>query len=74
MGDFDFSLDEKSRDYCNLILDYMVQNMSLTREAALIRMNALWRGLSFIGTGDLIYHEDIDYWAKIIAETTENRK
>ncbi len=66
MREFTFKTDEQSRDYCELILQEMVQLFGISEEEALVRMNRTWRGLEFLGDNDLIYHEDEEYWANNI--------
>lgn len=68
MDTFTFKTDEKSADYCSLILDCIVKTKGVTREAALKKMNALWNGHVIWGDRDLIYHEDVEYWAEVIVE------
>jgi len=44
----------------------MVRSLGLSPEEALQKMNALWKGLSFLGEDELIYHQDVDYWGEAI--------
>jgi len=48
----------------------MVSEMGIaglfSQDAAAQKMNELWKGLSFLGDDDLIYHQDVDYWADVI--------
>lgn len=64
MSQFAFTTDAKSEDYCTLILGHMIEKLKIPRDEALAKMNATWKGLSIIGEDDLIYHQDVDYWAE----------
>ena len=66
MSKFTFTTDDKSLEYCNLILEHMIHEMGATPEKALLKMNSLWEGLAFRGEDDLLYHQDVDYWAEVI--------
>lgn len=66
MNLYAFTTDDKSREYCDLIMDHMVANLGVTAEEALAKMNALWKGQSMTGEDDLLYHQDVDYWAEFI--------
>jgi hypothetical protein len=66
MSGYDFTTDEASRQYCDLIMEHMVGTLGVPADEALQKMNRLWKGLSFLGEDDLIYHQDVDYWAEMM--------
>ncbi len=44
----------------------MTELFGISNDEAVGRINARWKGLSFTGDKDLIYHEDPDFWARDI--------
>ena len=66
MLQFEFETDDKSRTFIEDIVKEMMDLFSITRDEAVGRMNRLWRGQSFGGPEEVIFHEDEEYWAKTI--------
>ena len=65
MSRFKFTTDEKSEEFCMLIVGKMVGLFGITEEEAIGRINRDWEGKEIVGM-DIIYHEDEEYWAKSI--------
>lgn len=65
-NDFIFSADDAARGYCVEILQEMVKIFNISEEEALERINDYWKGQTFAGKLDWIYHEMPEYWAKTI--------
>jgi hypothetical protein len=63
---FEFSTDAQSAEYCTKIAHRMMELFSIPKEEAIGRMNRDWKGHRIVGPHDLIYHEDVDEWAKTI--------
>lgn len=66
MTGFEFKTDDQSEKFCCDVIEEMVVLFSISKQEALGRMNRLWKGLEFLGSEDLIYHEDETYWAMTI--------
>lgn len=63
---FEFITDAQAAEFCSRIASRMVSVFGITLDEAIGRMNRDWKGLNLIGSNDVIYHEDEDYWAKTI--------
>lgn len=63
---FEFETDIQSLQFCEAIVAQMVVLFGITTNEAIARINRDWHGLKFVGSEDMIYHEDEDYWAKTI--------
>ena len=46
MSQFDFTTDAKSIEYCNIILDHIVNEIAVPRDEAVQKMNALWKDMA----------------------------
>ncbi len=57
MSVFDFITDIDSEEYCLEVAERLVSLFSLTWDEAVGRINRHWRGMSFLGQDDFIYHE-----------------
>ena len=66
MNTFIFETDGQSAEFCEEIAWQMVGLFGITNEEAIGRINRDWCGLKFVGSDDVIYHEDEIYWAKTI--------
>ncbi|BCU78294.1 hypothetical protein [Luteolibacter sp. LG18] len=64
--DYTFETDEMSKAFCDRIAEQMVALFGIDAEEAVGRMNRLWKGQSFVGPDDLIYHEDEVFWANLV--------
>lgn len=63
---FDFTTDAKSRAFCKTIATEMVGLFGIPLDEAVGRINRHWKGQSFVGEDEMIYHETEDFWAKEI--------
>lgn len=66
MSMFEFRTDNESETYCLDIVREMNRLFAISENEAIGRMNRAWKGIEFIGSDDLIYHEDEKYWANTI--------
>lgn len=66
MNHYDFITDPESQAFCDLIASRMVQQFGITTAEAVGRINRQWRGMSFLGAEELIYHEAPDFWVNTI--------
>ena len=63
---FEFETDEQSEGFVASIANRMVSLFGISIDEAVGRINRDWKGLKIIGSNEVIYHEDEDYWAKTI--------
>ena len=65
-SDYEFITDSLSEAYMDKIADDMVRLFGISPAEAVGRINRHWRGRTFTGKLDLIYHETSDNWANSI--------
>jgi hypothetical protein len=65
-SDYEFTTDSRSEAYMDKIAADMVRLFGISRAEAVGRINRRWRGRTFTGERDLIYHELPDNWANDI--------
>lgn len=63
MKSFEFTTDQEAFEFCMEIANVMVRDFAITTDEAIARMNRLWRGLSFGGPEELLFHELPETWA-----------
>ncbi|MEO8068888.1 MAG: hypothetical protein ABI599_14420 [Flavobacteriales bacterium] len=71
--EYQFTTDEESRAFCDEVVEIMKQTFGIADEEAVGRMNRLWKGGSFLGPEDMLYHEEPDYWAHNIYYGADSR-
>ncbi len=67
MATFPFKTDADSQQFCESIASEMTRLFGIAEEEALLRICRFWAHLpEFVGSDDIIYHEDESYWANTI--------
>lgn len=61
--DFEFNLDEKGQEFCNEIVNVMVDQFQITEEEAVGRINKQWSNTEIMGECCMAYHESPEFWA-----------
>ncbi len=65
MTKFDFQTDSEGKAFCESIVQEMLRKFGISKDEAVGRMNAAWRGLT-IDKDDITFHEDEEYWANTL--------
>jgi len=63
---FEFETDAQARAFCEAIAREMVRLFTIPLDEAVGRLNCHWKGQSFSGEKEVIYHETEEFWAKEI--------
>jgi hypothetical protein len=66
MTGFTFAVDTQSREFLESIIERMLLLFGIDRQEAIGRINRIWARMDFLGSDDIRYHEDDDYWARTI--------
>lgn len=60
---YTFTTDYKSKEFFDKVAELMIVLFEISHDEAVGRMNRLWNDQVFTGPDNLIYHEDVDFWA-----------
>ncbi|MCW1925666.1 hypothetical protein OKA05_24115 [Luteolibacter arcticus] len=63
---YTFTTDDQSTAFFDEISGEMIALFNISQDDAVGRINRQWKGQSFVGPDDLIYHETAVFWAKTL--------
>lgn len=58
-----FQTDAKSADYVSNVVKAMSEGFNISLQSALDVVNSNWKGINFVGTEHIYYHESPEYFA-----------
>ena len=66
MNKYEFKTNKKVQEFCDLIINKMVELFGINKDEALGRLNNHWKGVDLTDDKDVVYHEHENYWANVI--------
>ncbi|WP_138753541.1 hypothetical protein [Paenibacillus sinopodophylli] len=65
-GNFKFKTNLELEIFSLMIAQLMVDQFQISDDEAIGRISQFWEGKDLLGSIDVIYHEDCEYWANQI--------
>ncbi|MDD9968250.1 MAG: hypothetical protein OXR73_18570 [Myxococcales bacterium] len=72
MSRYAFRVDNEAAQFCDRIVQFMMQEFGIDEAEALGRVNRRWHGNDF-DVEDLRYHEEAEFWASDIYYGADSR-